>query len=88
MPALELNDAERETLQNWARRPKSAQALAARARMILLCAEGNTNTQVAGKLDVRNQTVGKWRQRFIDRRLMDCWMNRVPAHRARSAMPR
>src|SRR5712692_4868569 len=69
IPRLELNDGEREALQNWARRPKSAQALAARARMILLCAEGNTNTQVAGKLQLRIQTVGKWRQRFVDRRL-------------------
>jgi transposase len=37
--------------------------------MILLCAEGNTNTAVAGKVDVRIQTVCKWRQRFVDRRL-------------------
>jgi transposase len=40
-----------------------------RARMVLLCAGGNTNTQVAGKLQVRIQTVCKWRQRFVDRRL-------------------
>jgi len=69
IPPLSLEQAERETLQNWARRPKSAQALATRARMILLCAEDNTNTQVAGKLHLRIQTVGKWRQRFVDRRL-------------------
>ena len=69
MPALSVTEGERETLQNWARRPKSGQALAMRARMILLCAEGHTNTQVAGKLHVRIQTVGKWRQRFVDRRL-------------------
>jgi len=42
IPALNLTDGEREALQNWAGRPKSAQALALRARMILLCAEGNT----------------------------------------------
>jgi transposase len=69
IPPLELNDGERAALQNWALRPKSAQALATRARMILLCAAGNTNTQVAGKLHLRIQTVGKWRQRFIDQRL-------------------
>lgn len=69
IPALNLTDGEREALQNWARRPKSAQALALRARMILLCAEGNTNTTVAGKVDVRIQTVCKWRQRFVNRRL-------------------
>lgn len=69
IPPLTLADTERESLQSWARRPKSAQALALRARMILICAEGNTNTQVAHKLQVRIQTVGKWRQRFVDRRL-------------------
>jgi transposase len=69
IPELILTDAERETLQNWARRPKSAQALALRARMVLRCAEGLTNTQVAGQVRVRIATVGKWRQRFVDRRL-------------------
>ena len=69
IPELILSEAERETLQNWARRPKSAQALALRARMILRCAEGLTNTQVADQVQVRKATVGKWRQRFVDRRL-------------------
>ena len=69
IPALSLNTSEREVLQNWSRRPKSAQALALRARMVLLCAEGKTNTSVAQQLHVRIQTVCKWRQRFVDRRL-------------------
>ncbi len=69
IPVLILTEAERETLQNWARRPKSAQALALRARMILRCAEGMTNTEVARQAQVRIQTVGKWRQRFVARRL-------------------
>jgi transposase len=69
IPTLSLTAAEQETLQNWSRRPKSAQALASRARMILLCAEGRTNTRVAEQIRVRTQTVGKWRQRFVDRRL-------------------
>lgn len=69
IPELILSDAERETLQNWSRRPKSAQALALRARMILRCAEGRTNTQVAEQVQVRIATVGKWRQRFVERRL-------------------
>jgi len=69
MPALNLTDAERETLQSWARRPKSAQALALRARMIVLCEAGKPNKEVAAKLGVRSQTVGKWRKRFVERRL-------------------
>ena len=69
IPVLSLTEAEQETLQNWARRPKSAQALALRARIVLRCAEGMTNTAVARQVQVRSQTVGKWRQRFVERRL-------------------
>ena len=69
IPLLSLTEAEQEALQNWARRPKSAQALALRARIVLRCAEGIPNTEVARQVQVRSQTVGKWRQRFVDRRL-------------------
>ena len=66
---LKLTVQEREALENWVRRPKSAQALALRSRMILLCASGKTNTEVAAAVEVTKQTVGKWRQRFLDKRL-------------------
>ena len=68
-PPLTLSEQERETLQAWARRPKTAQALAHRARMILGCAEGKTNTAVAEELRVTKATVGKWRSRFLERRV-------------------
>src|ERR1700732_1631094 len=71
-PALSLRVEERETLERWARRPKSAQALAQRSRMVLECAAGNSNTAVAHQLGVTHQTVGKWRQRFVARRLDGC----------------
>ncbi len=60
---------ERETLERWARRPKSAQALAQRARIVLGCAHGATNGEVAARLHVTPQTVCKWRGRFVARRL-------------------
>ena len=66
---LTLSSEERETLGNWARRPKSAQALAQRSRIVLEAAAGNSNTTVAHKLGLTKQTVGKWRQRFVDQRL-------------------
>ncbi len=69
IPPLSLNREERETLQNWARRPKSAQALAQRARVVLACAEGRSNTTVARQLNLSRPTVGKWRSRFLARRL-------------------
>jgi transposase len=67
---LVLTDDERQTLERWARRPKSAQALALRARIVLACAEaGATNQMVAAGLGVHPVTVGKWRDRFITKRL-------------------
>jgi hypothetical protein len=41
---------ERETLERWARRSKTNQALAQRARIILAAASGSTNTEVAARL--------------------------------------
>jgi transposase len=66
---LVLSDEERETLERWARRPKSAQALALRCRIVLACAEGATNNDVAARLGVNQATVCKWRGRFVARRL-------------------
>jgi transposase/AraC-like DNA-binding protein len=66
---LSLAIEERERLENWARRPTSAQALAQRARIVLECAAGEPNLAVARKLRITPQTVGKWRQRFLERRL-------------------
>ena len=64
-----LTDEERETLQRWARRPKSAQSLAFRCRIVLACAEGLDNKVVAAKLHTTQQSVWKWRSRFLARRL-------------------
>jgi len=66
---IEVSSEEERTLKGWTRRLKSAQALALRSRIVLLCAEGRTNSDVAGLLRVTKQTVGKWRGRFLVRRL-------------------
>ena len=69
IPPLALDGAERETLEQWTRRPKTAQALALRARIVLACADGRSNTAVAVKLRVCVDTVGKWRSRFLEQGL-------------------
>lgn len=69
IPPLTVTSTERETLERWARRAKTAQAVAQRARLILGCAAGKTNTVVAYELRLTKQTVGKWRTRFLSRRL-------------------
>lgn len=66
---LVLSEDERDTLQRWARRPKTAQALAFRARIVLACAAGATNKDVAVTLGTREQTVARWRGRFVRDRL-------------------
>jgi transposase len=68
-PDVVLSDEERETLERWARRPNSAQALAMRCRIVLACAEGATSTAVADELGFALSTVRKWRKRFAELRL-------------------
>src|SRR5262250_2389254 len=66
---LALSDVERAQLMGWARRAKTAQFLALRAKIVLRCAEGGTNKQAAADLGVDESTVDRWRARFIARRL-------------------
>ncbi len=67
---IALTDDEREKLQAWVRRPKTAQRLAMRARIVLLAADDKrTNTAIAADLGVTLPTVGKWRRRFAELRL-------------------
>jgi transposase len=66
---LVLEEAERAQLIAWARRAKTAQYLALRAKIVLACAEGETNKQVAADLGMDESTVDRWRARFVARRL-------------------
>ena len=60
---LELTDEERPVLTGWSRRRTTAQALALRSRIVLACAAGRANTEVAESLGVSRETVRKWRSR-------------------------
>jgi transposase len=66
---LTVSDDERQQLETWASRPKSTQRLAPRARIVLACADGLDNQDVAARLHINTATVGKWRRRFLDDRL-------------------
>ena len=68
-----LADEERETLERWARRPGSSQALALRCRIVLGAAAGETNRSIAARLGCVEATVSKWRRRFDERRLGGLW---------------
>ena len=63
---LTLGAEQREQLQAWSRRAKTAQALAMRSRIVLLAADGLSNTEIARRQNCSLPTAGKWRQRFLD----------------------
>ena len=69
MVELRLTEEERAELERLARRPKSGQALATRARIVLDCATGSPSKDVALRFAVKEHTVGKWRRRFIESRM-------------------
>lgn len=64
-----LSEAERLTLESWAKRRSTAQELAVRARIVRACTNGWNNTVVAVRLGVGRDTVRRWRTRFLARRL-------------------
>src|SRR5689334_21980915 len=63
-----LSAEERAELARWAGGAVSAR-VAERARIILACAEGASNTGVAADFGVSTETVRKWRSRFVARRM-------------------
>jgi transposase len=69
LPGLKLSPFERERLEEWTRRRKTAQGIARRAKIVLLCASGASNTDVSEMVGTTKQVVGKWRRRFLEKRL-------------------
>src|SRR5215472_4220722 len=66
---LVLTDAERDQLQRWARRAKTSQVLALRAKIVLACAEGRESKKVAADPRTTEHNVARWRGRFLRQRL-------------------
>ena len=68
-PALVLGDDDREVLTRLSRAPSTRAGLAQRARIVLLAAEGTSNTRIAELVGVSRPTVIAWRARFVALRL-------------------
>lgn len=66
---ISLTDEERRILESYARRHTTAQALALRARIVLRCADGGENTEIAAEMKINRGTVGRWRLKFHKKRL-------------------
>ncbi|MGF3021497.1 helix-turn-helix domain-containing protein [Methylobacterium aquaticum] len=82
MPAVQLSPAERDALEKWAGRRKTAQGLAVRARILLRADEGASNKAMAADLSLDPATVSKWRNRFLSDRVEGLY------DRPRSGAPR
>lgn len=67
-PSIRATDEDRACLRGWVSRGLD-DPLAVRARIVLRCLEGATNTEVARELALSNVTVGKWRRRFVTKGL-------------------
>src|SRR5437667_11299183 len=61
---IELNSNQKQSLQDLARRPTTAQRAAQRARIILSCAQGLSQETIALQQGVRRRIVSKWCKRF------------------------
>ncbi|TSB40761.1 IS630 family transposase [Streptomyces benahoarensis] len=67
---LILSDEERAALEGWVRRRSTPQAWALRCHIILACAEGFSNKDVAVRLGSTAHAVGRWRARFVEHRIV------------------
>src|SRR5699024_4803921 len=65
-PAVELSSVEQQQLSELARSRSYSFSIVQRARIVLACAEGETNQAVAARFGVARNTVGKWRRRFLE----------------------
>ena len=63
-PALVLRDGDKDVLASWVRSTTVRAGLAQRARIVLLAAEGVTNTEISYRVGVTRQTVISRRARY------------------------
>jgi putative transposase len=66
---LTLSESEREELRSITRSRSMPQSLATRARIVLLSADGESNTDIAERLGLSKPTVGIWRKRYVTQRI-------------------
>ena len=63
-PALTLREGDRPRLEKLSRASSTPAGLARRARLVLMAAEGISNTEIEQRLEVSRPTVLRWRDRY------------------------
>lgn len=81
--SIQLNDDERAQLESFARSRSLPHALARRAKIILMVADGMSNSDVAAKLELSNPTIANWCRRYCADGI-DGLYDLPPGHRRRS----
>lgn len=66
---LVLTETEQDELRRASRRTRTNRQLAFRAKLVLSCAQGLNNREVARRHHTSDQTVCKWRKRFVEGRM-------------------
>jgi len=69
-PTIVLSRAERRRLLGWSLSRTAPHRLVLRSQVVLLAAKGLDNRAIAGRLEVSDPFVGKWRSRFHRLRLV------------------
>lgn len=64
MPPLELSEDEIQQLQSMAASRSQPLSMLQRARIVLACWAGESNTAIARRMGLTVMTVGKWRRRY------------------------
>ena len=85
---ITLQPADKEKLEMLARRPKTAQRLAMRSKMVLRAADGLPNGEIARRLGVTGATVGSGASGFVSTAWMACPTKLDPEPRARFPTPK
>jgi transposase len=67
--SIDLSEDERATLLKWSRSRTSTVRVSLRAKIVLLAADGRSNEEIAELTGAGRVAVGRWRNRFADKRL-------------------
>src|SRR5881296_3313669 len=84
---IRLTPAERRTLLTWQRATTVPAGLARRARLLLLLADGMTNTEAAATVGLSRRHTYKWIQRFVQEGLVGLAEKPGRGHRRRPLPP-